>query len=206
MLMSMESHPRRPNFRGLEGAALTQGGYFDRADAQAHGIGDRLLHHYTHSGRIERAFPGVYRLSVAPFSPHDDLLAAWVWSNYRAAISHESALALYDLSDVMPTRVQLTAPPGFRRQTTLFDVHRSLLPEGDVTFYEGVRVTTPARSIVDAAATGTGPEQIHRAVAQALTRGLASPAQVRRAAARPHYRQRRTVLPLMERALTDAGA
>ena len=196
----------RPDFRGLQTVALTQGGYFDRADALGHDIGDRLLHHYTHTGRIERVFLGVYRLTIAPLSPHDDLLQAWVWSNYRGAISHESALALYDLSDVMPSRVQITVPPNFRRQTDRFDVHRSSLPEDDVAFYEGLRVTTPAQSIIAAAAAGAGPEQIHRAVAQALARGVASPAQVRGAAARPSYRQRRTVLPLIEAALADACA
>jgi hypothetical protein len=74
-----------------------------------------------------------------------------------------------------------------------------------VALYEGLQVTTPARSIVDAAAAGADPEQIHRAVAQALARGLASPAQVRRAAARPYYRRRRAVRPLIERALAHAG-
>lgn len=200
----IEAQRTRPDFRGLQTLALTQGGYFDRAGALAHDIGDRLLHHYTHTGRIERVFLGVYRLTIAPLSPHNDLLQAWVWSNYSGAISHESEFALYELSDVMPSRVQITVPPNFRRQTDRFDVHRSSLLEDDVALYEGLRVTTPALSIV-AAAAGVGPEQIHQAVAQALAHGVTSPAQVRGAAARPSYRQRRTVLPLIEAALTDAG-
>ncbi|HEV7127708.1 MAG TPA: hypothetical protein VGN32_09710, partial [Ktedonobacterales bacterium] len=85
-----------------------------------------------------------------------------------------------------------------------FDIHRSGLSEADTTLYEGLRVTTPARSIADAAAAGTGPEQIQLAVAQAIARGLASPAQVRRAADRPRYRHRRTVRPLIGRALARA--
>jgi predicted transcriptional regulator of viral defense system len=188
----MQTQHQRPDLRGLEALALTQGGYFDRSDAQSHGIGDRLLHYYTRTGHFERLFPGIYRLTIAPLSPHDDLLQAWVWSNYRGAISHESALTLYGLSDVLPSRVQLTVPPGFRRQTGRFDVHHSDLPEEDTTLYEGVRVTT------------TGPEQIQLAVVQAIARGLASPAQLRRAADRPHYRHRRTVRPLIAGALAHA--
>jgi predicted transcriptional regulator of viral defense system len=200
----MEAQHSRPDIFGLERLALGQGGYFDRSNALAHGIGDRLLHHHVAKGRFERVFPGVYRLAIAPLSPHDDLLQAWVWSNYRGAISHESALALYDLSDVMPSRVQITVPPGVRRHSTRFDVHHADLPEEDTMPYEGVQVTTPARSIIDAAAEGTGPEQIHLAVTQAVARGLASPAQLRTAAGRPHYRHRRTVVPLIEEALAYA--
>lgn len=200
----MEAHPSRPDLHGLDALALAQGGYFDRGDAQAHGISDRLLHYHIRTGRFERAFPGVYRLAIAPLSPHDDLLQAWVWSNYRGVISHESALALFDLSDVLPSRVRITVPRGFRRYTDHFDIHRSDLPDEDTTLYEGLRVTTPARSIADAAAAGTGPEQIQLAVAQAIARGLASPSQMRRAADRPHYRHRRTVRPLIQEALAHA--
>jgi predicted transcriptional regulator of viral defense system len=200
----MEEQRSRTDYQGLEAMALSQGGYFDRADAQAHSIGDRLLHYYVQIGRFERVFPGVYRMVVAPISPHDDLLQAWVWSNYRGAISHSSALALYGLSDVMPGRVEIVVPHGFRRQTGHFQVYHSDLMEDEVRLYEGICVTTPARSIVDAAAAGTGPEQIHLAVSQAVERGLANPAQLREAAKRPHYRNRRAVVPLIERALVDA--
>lgn len=200
----MEARHARPDIYGLHILALSQGGYFDRADARAHGLSDRLLHHYVHTGRFERVFPGVYRLAVAPLSPHDDLLQAWVWSTYRGAISHESALALFGLSDVLPSRVRITVPPGFRRHTDRFDVYHAALSAEEALPYEGLRVTTPARSIADAAASGTGPEQIHLAIAQAVARGLASPAQLRTAAGRPHYRYRRSVVSLIEEALAHA--
>jgi hypothetical protein len=70
--------------------------------------------------------------------------------------------------------------------------------------YEGLQETTPTGSIVDAAARGIGPEQISLAVAQAVARGLASPAQLRVAAGLPHYRHRRRVVPLIEEALAHA--
>jgi len=94
-----------PNTRGLELLALGHGGYFDRADALAHGFSNQLVHHHVRAGRFERIYPGVYRLAIAPPAQHDDLLLAWVWSNYRDAISHDSALALYGLSDLLPPRL-----------------------------------------------------------------------------------------------------
>jgi len=146
-------------------------------------------------------------LRNAPPAAHDDLLLAWVWSNYRGAISHESALALYDLSDVMPSRVHITVPPTFRRRSANFDVHFSIVPADDLMMYEGVQVTAPARSIVDAASSGSDPTQIQRAVVQAVERGLASPATLHAAARRPRYRYRRVIQPLVEGAIleTDDG-
>jgi predicted transcriptional regulator of viral defense system len=188
----------RPDLHGLEARALVQGGYFDRADAHEFGISDSLLSHHVRTGRFERSYPGVFRLHAAPFARNDDLLLAWVWTNYRGVISHESALALYDLSDVMPGRVHLTVPPSFRRTSADYDLHWARLEPGEITEYEGLSVTTPARTIVDAATAGTGPEQIEMAIRQAIARGLASSGQVKQAAARRGYRHRRTVQPMIE--------
>lgn len=192
--------------RELEAFALAQGGYFDRADALAHGLSDRTLHHHVHSGRFERVYPGVYRLAIAPMAQNDELLLALVWSNYRGAISHESALALYGLSDVMPGLVHLTVPPDFRRRPPPAHVlHRSRLAEDEVTEREGIRVTTPGRTIVDAASDGTDPEQIEKAIRQAVDRALVTPEHIRVAAARARYRHRRSVLPLVAGALARAA-
>ena len=203
----MGTEKRRPDLAGLEAFALGQGGYFDRADAHRHGLGDRMLHHHTRTGRFERVFPGVYRLAIAPLSPRDEYLLAWVWTNYRGALSHESALALYELSDVVPGRVHVTVPRGFHRTTAPFRVHTAPLPDEDVQLHDGVAVTTPARSIVDAAASGTDPSQVHRAVREALERALTSPEKLRAAAARRGFnRHRRDVRPLIEAALSRAAA
>ena len=43
--------------------------------------------------RFERVLPGVYRLRAAPISPYDEYLLAWVWTNYRGAISHDGLTA-----------------------------------------------------------------------------------------------------------------
>ncbi|MCC6179819.1 MAG: type IV toxin-antitoxin system AbiEi family antitoxin domain-containing protein [Chloroflexi bacterium] len=201
----MPNSARRTDLCGLETLALGQGGYFDRRDAHSHGITDSLLSYHTRTGRFERVLPGVYRLRVAPISPYDEYLLAWVWTNCRGAISHESALALYDLADILPTRVHVTVPRSFHRTSAPFQVHLAPLPEGEVQTYNGVRVTTPARAIVDAAATGTDPTQIHKAVREALARGLVDPDALRAAAAtRSPNQYRRDVRRLLEEALSGA--
>ncbi len=197
-----------PRYTDLEKLALAHGGYFDRADAQAHGVGDVALRRRLAKGRYERIYPGVYRLAIAPTSPHDELFLAWVWSNYRAVISHESALALYGLSDLLPSQVHLSVPLDFRRASGPFRTHRvrEPLPDRDRAVYEGLPVTTAARSIVDAAAEGADPEQIDKAIAQSISRGLATSEQILATARRPHYLGRRVALPVVERVLDRAAA
>jgi predicted transcriptional regulator of viral defense system len=201
----MRDSADRTDLRGLEAFALGQGGYFDRRSAQEYGITDSLLGYHTRTGRFERVLPGVYRLRAAPISPYDEYLLAWVWTNDRGAISHESALALYELGDVLPTRVQVTVPRPFHRTSAPFKVHLAPLPERDVRTYNGVRVTTPARAIVDAAATGTDPTQIHKAVREALARGLVDPDALRAAAHRRPNQYVRDVRRLIEEALSNAA-
>src|SRR5579883_2991183 len=192
---------------GLESLALRQGGYVDRADALAHGVNDRLLAYHTATGRFARELPGVYRLCIAPTSMLDDYWRAWVWSNYRGAISHESALLLYDLSDVLPSKVHLTVPLQFNRNApAAYVIHRARLRPDEVTLREGIRITTPARTIVDAAAYGTDPEQIQLAVKQVLDRGLASEADLRSVGAPGGYRNSRNVRRLIENAMRPEAA
>ena len=49
----------------------------------------------------------------------------------------------------------------------------------DVVVHNGMAVTSATRSILDAGETGTAPEQIVMAVAQAIERGLATTQQLR---------------------------
>lgn len=94
----------------------------------------------------------------------------------RAVVSQESALDLHELSDVIPNSVHLLVDRGDRgirrlQGVTLHTTTKPLEPF-EVVFREGIRVTDPVRSILDAAGAGTAPEQIEMAVRQALHRGL----------------------------------
>lgn len=197
---------KQTDLQGLEALAFAQGGYFNRRDAAEHGIGRDLLYYHVGSGRFERMLPGVYRYRMALATERSELFLPWVWSDYRGVLSHETALDLYGLSDVMPSRIHLTVPPNFVRSAPGYVLHRARLEPDEVTEYEGLPVTAPARTIVDAAAAGTGPEQIELAVRQALARGLTTAGQLRSAAARRRYRNRRTVLPMIEGSVHRAPA
>jgi predicted transcriptional regulator of viral defense system len=169
--------------------ASEHGGYFTTEEAGACGFSRALLSHHVKTGRFIRVRHGLYRIREYPSAPREEVLAAWLSVGKEGAVvSHESALDLLGLSDVIPDAVHLTVPRSMRHPPSLegVKVHTSTRPlerEEWVTL-DGVAVTSATRSIIDAAEAGTAPEQIEMAVAQAIGRGLATARQLQRAADR----------------------
>jgi predicted transcriptional regulator of viral defense system len=169
----------KPSRAGLFEVASEQGGYFTAEQALACGFSRALLAHHVKSGRFIRVRRGLYRFREYPSSPREHVLAAWLAvGKDTAVVSHESALDLLNLSDVIPDAVHLTVPrtrrnlpslPGAKIHTT----SRALESE-DLVVRDGMAVTSATRSILDAAEAGMAPDQIEAAVRQALDRGLAA--------------------------------
>ena len=172
----LESKSRRAQLFEI---ASEQGGYFTAAQAHSCGFSKSLLAHHAKSGRFSRVRQGLYRIREYPSSPREDVIAAWLGSGREnTVVSHESALDILGLSDVVPEVVHLTVPRARRYRFASLGVaiHTTTrrLAKSDVVVRDGVRVTAPARSIIDAAQAGTAPEQIMAAVGQALDRGMAT--------------------------------
>jgi predicted transcriptional regulator of viral defense system len=173
---------------GLYGVAESQAGYFTAGQAIAAGM-DRstLSYHARPGGRYERVRRGLYRLRHFPSSPHEHVAAACLaLEGAGAVVSHESALELYELSDVIPTAIHVSLPRTKRGQrpragVRVHTVERPPAPS-EVRTVHGVPVTTPERSIVDSLEAGTQLEQIEMAIRQALERGLTTPRRLRAAA------------------------
>ncbi|MGQ0569382.1 MAG: type IV toxin-antitoxin system AbiEi family antitoxin domain-containing protein [Armatimonadota bacterium] len=101
--------------RQLFELAATQGGYFTAAQARALGYSSRSLVHHGRAGHFERVSRGFYRLAELPALPHEDVIAAWVKARGdRAVVSHETALALYELAPIRPRRIHLTVSRAHR--------------------------------------------------------------------------------------------
>jgi predicted transcriptional regulator of viral defense system len=79
-------------------------------------------------------------------------------------VSHESALELHELSDLIPNAVHLTVPRSERgtRRRQGVQLHTTSSPpsEAEIQTISGLPVTNPERSIVDALEAGA---QVHRA-------------------------------------------
>jgi predicted transcriptional regulator of viral defense system len=170
--------------------AESQAGYFTAGQALEAGM-DRstLRHHARPGGRYRRVGRGLYRLRHFPSSPYEHVMAAWLpLRSGGAVVSHESALELHDLSDVIPEAVHLTVPRSERgtRPRAGVRLHTSEdSPTGnEVSRVGGLPVTSVERSILDSFESGAQPEQIELAIHQALERGLTTPSRLRRSAAR----------------------
>ena len=158
--------------------AEAQAGYFTTAQAAAAGVDRRRLAYYAHTGRVQRIRHGIYRLTQFPQSRFEDLFIAWLAAGPNAVISHESALLLYDLSDVLPEAIHVTVPRTASRRRLGLRLHTNRICPDDVTQHEGLPVTTVPRSIVDVALAGLSDEFVLQAACEAVKAGLTTPAQL----------------------------
>ncbi len=165
-----------PSWDALFEVASGQEGLFTTVQAADAGYSPQLLQKHLHAGRIQRVRRGVYRLVHFPPGDHEDLAAVWLWSDRVGVFSHETALFLHGLSDVLPSRAHLTVPASWRARR--LRVPRGVvLHHGDVTKDErawvgSVPVTTPRRTLADCIAAGVSPDFVQQAIRQAAARGV----------------------------------
>jgi predicted transcriptional regulator of viral defense system len=165
-----------PDSPALHQLAYSQDGLFTARQAHERGYSAQLLAHHARAGRFARVRRGLYRLSDYPTGEHEEIRAAWLAIGMeRAAVSHESALVLHELSDVLPDTVHLLVSREHRgvRPPAGVTLHTATtaIPDNEITARYGIRVTIPSRAIIDAAGSGTAPEQIQMAIRQALEQG-----------------------------------
>lgn len=158
----------------LYDVAERQAGYFTTAQAREAGFTHSQLTYYVRARRFIRVRWGVYRLVLYPATPYEDLFVAWLDAGPEAVISHDSALALCELSDALPDRIHVTVPRSASRRRPGLALHTNRLDPPDVTTVAGLPVTTVPRTIADVASSGLAEEQISQAVRQAIERGLVS--------------------------------
>jgi predicted transcriptional regulator of viral defense system len=159
-------------------------GYFTTAQAQGFGFSPENLIHHLKQGRIRRTRRGVYRVRHLPPADDEQLVELWLWSAREGVISHRSALALHELSDVLPTRVDLTLPASWRSRRLRIPEevvpHYADLSTEDRTWIGHVPVTSPARTVRDCIADHVSPELVDQAVAEGLARGVFTANEIRR--------------------------
>lgn len=173
----MQRDPQE-NARKLHQIAAAQGGYFTAAQARQVGYAYSQQHFHVSRGNWLRIDRGIFRLR--DFSPgeREDLIRWSLWSRNQkgipqAIVSHDTALTVHALSDVMPDRVHLTVPKGFRKKVPPGCVlHKANLTPDDIESRTGYRVTTPLRTLLDVADSPLSQEHLNKAVRDALQRGL----------------------------------
>ncbi len=161
-----------PDQTALYHIAEQQAGYFATQQAASAGFTRPLLSHHVRKGHFLRVKHGIYRLARFPEMPHADLFVALLQVGPKAVISHESALALYDLSDLLPSAIHLTVPRSTSRRHLGLQLHTGRLEPGEVTHSAGLPVTTVTRTLADLIRGHRPKELVHQAIQEALQRGL----------------------------------
>jgi len=132
-------------------------GLVTATQARALGIADSVLARLTQRAKLERVARGVYRIPYFPANRLSQYREAVLWVRAsqgpkQVALSHETALAVYGISDVNPSRVHISVPKDARlrrRKPKWIVIHRCGLPLSDVTTHEGLPVTTVAKTVLD---------------------------------------------------------
>jgi predicted transcriptional regulator of viral defense system len=165
-----------PDWDRLFETAAGQSGYVTTRQAAEAGYSTHLLRKHIHAGRVTRPQRGIYRLVHFPVGEHEELVTAWLWSERAGVISHQTALSLHGLSDVLPAHVHLTLPEAWRRRRFRVPAgvvlhHADVAPE-DRSWFGPVPATSASRTLGDCAKSGLSPELLRQAAQQALRRGL----------------------------------
>jgi predicted transcriptional regulator of viral defense system len=168
--------PPEPAWQALYDVAATQEGLFTTRQAAAAGYSPPLLAHHQKAGRIARIRRGIYRLVHFPPGEQEELVTAWLWTEAKGVLSHQTALWLHSLSDVLPGQIHLTLPLTWRHRRFRVPeglvLHHADVPLEERTWVGAVPVTSTRRTLNDCALAGLSPDLLRQAAKQALGRGL----------------------------------
>jgi len=161
----------------LLAAAAAQHGYFTTELAAEHGISRRALSWRAQNGSAERIAHGLYRLPHWPPDPSDELYALQAIAPF-GTFSHDTALTLLGLTDIIPSTIHFTIPETSRlRSRPGVTLHRSRRGAmTDRTLRDGLWVSTARRALLDAAREGADPDQLVSAARDARERAMLTPA------------------------------
>jgi predicted transcriptional regulator of viral defense system len=160
-----------------------QQGYFTAKQAQECGIPRSNFHRYLKSGEWVKEMRGIYRLKQYPVSDRPELVLWTLWSRDKdekpqGVWSHETALDIHELSDIMPAKMHMTVPPRFRKRVAIpknLKLHFAPLCKTDIEIRQGYKVTTPLRTLLDVIEAGTvSQDQVGQAIREGLRRGILS--------------------------------
>lgn len=167
-----------PDWDRLYETAAAQEGHFTTGQAAEAGYSAQLLAHYLNTGKMERIRRGVYRLVHFPAGDHEELAVLWLWSERVGVFSHQTALSLHELSDVLPSAVHMTLPVDWRKRRLRVPaglrLNYSDLQTKERWWFGAVPATSPVRTLEDCAAADLAPDLLAQAARAAVRRGLAS--------------------------------
>ncbi|GAA5150066.1 hypothetical protein GCM10025768_14240 [Microbacterium pseudoresistens] len=155
--------------------ALDQYGYVTERDARNLGAAPGELARLARRDKLDRVGHGIYRFPELPATERDEYMLAVLWANTPgAALSHDTALAVYELCDINPDRIHVTVLKGHRvnkRGGDAYILHRAPLAESDFSWWQGIRTVTEKTAIQQGIDTGVPVHLLRVATDTARERG-----------------------------------
>lgn len=162
------SEPDKSTARDLRVAqiAARQHGLVSARQLLACGLDRNAIAVRVRRGSLHRIHRGVYAVGHPALTQTASFTAAVLACGAGAALSDHAAAAHHELLGWERTEPDVTVPGNGGRKLDGIRVHRRRLDPRDVWTRDGIRVTSPARTILDLAGT-MGPRQLRRTVRQA---------------------------------------
>jgi very-short-patch-repair endonuclease len=132
--------------------AATQHGVIGAPQAIAAGLSPYAIRRLVAGGSWRRVRPSVFALWIPDHGRRlwlQRLAAAAIWLGDPAAVSHRAAAALRDLDGVTGAPLEFSTTGRRRACESGLIIHRVRLAGGEVETFEGLRVTSVARTLVD---------------------------------------------------------
>jgi len=160
----------------LREAALEQQGFVTSAQAHDAGASSASLSMMVRRGRIERVSHGVYRVGQVPVTQYAPLMQAVLWTGFpEACLSHDSALDIWEISDINPSQIHVTVGAHRRISRSIphgYVIHREDLAPGDVTWRESIPTVTASTAIRQCLDTGVPTYLIRQALERSARTGV----------------------------------
>ena len=141
--------------------AIDQYGYVTAKDATDLGLAAMTIQMLVRRGGLEKVAHGVYRFPELPVTEYDSYMLAVLWTGVpEACLSHETALALYDVCDANPTKVHMTVPRDRRVRRSdgeQYVLHDEDLEPEEIGWLHQIRRRTRRPPSASASATASRP-------------------------------------------------
>jgi predicted transcriptional regulator of viral defense system len=163
-------------FKTMHELAVEQHGVFTTEQAEQLGVTRDRLAKMVKAGDLMRIAFGLFRDVATPETKLTPYMTAVLWPRgVVGLLSHQTVLALFDISDIVPGAIDVIVPRKFRPRTRPLlpgmKLHHADVPEAERTSVEGVPATSVARAIRDCAADNIGPAILRQALHDARRGG-----------------------------------
>lgn len=154
MLRSMGSRSSTTeHWRRAASIAASQHGVVARSQLRDAGLSERQIDLAVAARRVRFVHRGVLQLGVGPLTPDGVWRAATLAAGRGAVLSHRSAASAWELLPAASTEVEVSIPRRSAVRRPGLRVHRHPgLRADEATALRGIPITTPARTLLDLAA------------------------------------------------------